>query len=365
MENYSLKAFKKHFSENGIFYTSEKLATILASYIDIKNFKTAYDPTCGRGNLLRVLPDNILKFGQELNGAELETVKAKLASFEVPSSNQIIMHLYKSNGCTITIYKTKVLLIQGNNAKDVYKQIFDKDYTETDAGSDTLDKSSAKKTVNQNTVATMGSDEVGVGDFFGGIVVASAYVSKDQIAWLKEVGVKDSKLLNDEKILKIYDEIKDKIPHNIKSINAIEYNELYKQYGNGNVIKAVLHNQALWDLSKEVKRPYFVIMDQFAQKEIYATYLRKAHKTEFTVDIFETKAESKYIAVACASIIARAAFLHQIKALGESLGCEIILGSSNENIKALAKQILQNHGQQALGDACKQNFITYREIIED
>lgn len=80
MKEYSLKAFKKHFAENGIFYTSEKLATTLIRYIDI-DFYEAYDPTCGRGNLLRVLPDEILKYGQELNQSELEVARSELVNF--------------------------------------------------------------------------------------------------------------------------------------------------------------------------------------------------------------------------------------------------------------------------------------------
>ncbi len=299
-----------------------------------------------------------------LNSAEVELVKNKLGAYEIPASSISMSHLYKYNGCTITLYKTKVLLIQGKAADTIYKDIFNQEYSAIDAGSDTKSIIEDKKTVNQNAIATMGSDEVGVGDFFGGITIASAFVSKDQVEWLKEVGVKDSKLLTDEKILKIYEEIKDKVPHIIKNISAQEYNELYDQYQNGNIIKAVLHNQALWDLSKEVKRPYFVIVDQFAEKEVYASYLRKAHKTEFTVDIFETKAESKYLAVACASIIARAAFLQQIDDLSQQLNKTIILGSSNPSIKALATEILNEQGIDILANSCKKHFITFREIIE-
>ncbi len=299
-----------------------------------------------------------------LNNNEIDTLKQKIGACEVPASNSIIERLFKYDGCTITLYKTKVCLIQGKNAQSVYQFIFDRVYQEVDAGSNKENLEVNKKTINQNNIATMGSDEVGVGDFFGGITVASAFVAKDQIQWLKDIGVKDSKLLNDEKILKIYEEIKDKVPYVVKNITAIEYNEMHTQYGNGNIIKAILHNQALWDLSKLVKRPYFVIMDQFAEKEIYASYLRKAHKTEFTVDVFETKAESKYLAVACASIIARAHFLNQIKSLGEQLGFDIILGSSNENIKSLAKNILTTKGEETLANSCKTHFITFKEIIE-
>ena len=40
---------------------------------------------------------------------------------------------------------------------------------------------------------TIGSDEVGTGDYFGPIVVTASYVTKEDIPYLEELGVKDSK----------------------------------------------------------------------------------------------------------------------------------------------------------------------------
>ena len=42
-------------------------------------------------------------------------------------------------------------------------------------------------------ITSIGSDEVGTGDFFGPIVVTAAYVTKADVDFLLELGVKDSK----------------------------------------------------------------------------------------------------------------------------------------------------------------------------
>ena len=51
--------------------------------------------------------------------------------------------------------------------------------------------------------SSIGSDEVGTGDYFGPIVVTAAYVKKEDIPYLEEIGVKDSKKMTDEQIMKV------------------------------------------------------------------------------------------------------------------------------------------------------------------
>ena len=46
--------------------------------------------------------------------------------------------------------------------------------------------------------SSIGSDEVGTGDYFGPIVVTSSYVNKEDIPFLEELGIRDSKKLDDE-----------------------------------------------------------------------------------------------------------------------------------------------------------------------
>lgn len=297
-----------------------------------------------------------------INKDEFEKINQKLNLYEINSHNEFILKIYKFNSTTVTIYKTMVLVLQGKDSLETYKFIFDKEYNEIDNQNSFDNK---KLQINQYTIATMGSDEVGVGDFFGGIVVASAYVRKDQIQWLKDIGVKDSKFLSDEKIISIFKNIKDQIIFNVINIFPEEYNNQFEIYNNSHIIKAVGHNQALWNLSKQATRPYFVIIDQFVSPENYSNYLRRANKSEFSIDIFETKAESKYMAVACASIIARYYFLEQIKTLSNYVNVELILGSSNHNIISTAKQIIKDKGVDVLNKVCKKHFITYKEVLEN
>ena len=77
----NIKNIKKHFSENGIFYTPKEDAEKLTKFIDVK-FDEVYDPTCGQGNLLSVFGDEIKKYGQELDAAELEKAKQSLKNFQ-------------------------------------------------------------------------------------------------------------------------------------------------------------------------------------------------------------------------------------------------------------------------------------------
>ena len=75
---------------------------------------------------------------------------------------------------------------------------------------------------------TIGSDEVGTGDYFGPIVVTASYVEKEDIPFLEELGVKDSKKMSDEKILEIVPKIVQKISYTTVILNNKEYNEKYK-----------------------------------------------------------------------------------------------------------------------------------------
>ena len=62
---------------------------------------------------------------------------------------------------------------------------------------------------------TVGSDEVGTGDYFGPIVVSSCYVTKEDIPYLTELGVCDSKKISDDKIMKIAPLIAKRIKYKI------------------------------------------------------------------------------------------------------------------------------------------------------
>ena len=88
---------------------------------------------------------------------------------------------------------------------------------------------------------TIGSDEVGTGDYFGPIVVTATYVAKDKQQLLNELKVGDSKKINDEAIKKIAPIIMQEIPYSTFILTNEDYNKNYSQDLNMNKIKAILH----------------------------------------------------------------------------------------------------------------------------
>ena len=207
---------------------------------------------------------------------------------------------------------------------------------------------------------TIGSDEVGTGDYFGPIVVTASYVEKENIPFLEELGVKDSKKLTDDKILEIVPKIIKKIPYECIILSNKEYNENYTSDMNMNKIKAILHNKVLNKLKEKYQADYIVV-DQFAQPYVYYNYLKG---TNYVRNItFMTKAEDKCLSVACASLISRYVFLKQFDKLGESIDTFLIKGASDK-VDELGVKIVNKYGFDKLKEVAKLNFKNTEKIKE-
>lgn len=207
---------------------------------------------------------------------------------------------------------------------------------------------------------TIGSDEVGTGDYFGPIVVTASYVEKENIPFLEELGVKDSKKLTDDKILEIVPKIIKKIPYECIILSNKEYNENYTSDMNMNKVKAILHNKVLNKLKEKYQADYIVV-DQFAQPYVYYNYLKG---TNYVRNItFMTKAEDKCLSVACASLISRYVFLKQFDKLGESIDTFLIKGASDK-VDELGVKIVNKYGFDKLKEVAKLNFKNTEKIKE-
>lgn len=68
-----MKNIRQEFKNHGIYYTPPKLALKLLEYVDITP-KNVYDPTCGAGNLLKAFPNEVKKYGQELDKEQLALI---------------------------------------------------------------------------------------------------------------------------------------------------------------------------------------------------------------------------------------------------------------------------------------------------
>ncbi len=212
--------------------------------------------------------------------------------------------------------------------------------------------------------STIGSDEVGTGDYFGPIVVTATYVSKENISFLEDLGVKDSKKITDDIIKKIAPQIAKKIPYVTFILNNTSYNSLKKEDLNMNKIKAVLHNKVLINLIKKDNYNYEkIVIDEFCSPKNFYNYISDA-KEKITNVTFLTKAEDQVMSVAAASIISRFVFLREIKKISDELQKEVILGAGSK-VDELAKEILNEKGIEELSKYVKLNFKNTQKIKGD
>lgn len=207
--------------------------------------------------------------------------------------------------------------------------------------------------------SSIGSDEVGTGDYFGPIVVTAAYVSREDIKWLEELGVKDSKKLNDNQIMEIVPKIIKRIPYSSLVLSNKEYNEKYSEDINMNKIKAILHNKVLLNMHAKYE-PEYIIVDEFAKKFVYYNYLKGLPKVERNIT-FMTKAEDKCLSVACASMISRYIFIKEFDKLGEELDMFLPKGASNL-VDEVGKKIVSKYGFDKLKEVAKLNFKNTEKI---
>lgn len=207
---------------------------------------------------------------------------------------------------------------------------------------------------------TIGSDEVGTGDYFGPIVVTGSFVKKEDIPFLQELGITDSKKMTDEKILEVVPILIKKIPYSTFILNNKEYNTWSKNM-NMNKIKAVLHNKVLTDLTNKYKSDY-IIVDEFAKDYLYYNYLKDVPNVVRNIT-FLTKGETKSLSVACASVISRFIFLKEMNKLSNEIGISLPKGASS-SVDNIAKKIIDKYGFDKLNDIAKLNFKNTDKIKE-
>lgn len=263
----------------------------------------------------------------------------------------------KTQGCSITAYKSGKVLFQGNaSEKEAGKW--------GAAGTTVKKKASSKAKTAKGSVpqgigkmSVVGSDEVGTGDYFGPITVVAAYVKKENIPLLQELGVRDSKDLTDEKIISIAKEIKHVVPFSLLSLKNEKYNQLQRSGMSQGKMKAILHNQAILNVLAKIapEKPEAILIDQFVQESTYYQHIKGQKAIARENVYFSTKAEGVHIAVAAASILARYAFVQYIDKLSEAAGFQIPKGAGSHVDEAAAKLILKN-GSDVLPSFVKLHF---------
>ena len=267
--------------------------------------------------------------------AFLEHYQTSLA----PSKNPYVRYFLKLPQATVSIYTSGKVLLQGEGAEK-YARFFGYQVVEENRG--------------QN-LPLIGTDEVGNGSYFGGLAVVASFVTPDQHAFLRKLGVGDSKTLTDQKIRQIAPILKEKIQHQALLLSPSKYNEVIGDRYNAVSVKVALHNQAIYLLLQKGVQPEKIVIDAFTSAKNYDKYLaQEANRFSNPISL-EEKAEGKYLAVAVSSIIARDLFLENLENLGRELGYQLPSGAGTASDK-VASQILQAYGMQGLNFCAKLHF---------
>ena len=202
--------------------------------------------------------DNIKPLMMEFYKDRMEPKTPPYALFQV-----------KDYDCVTTLYESGKVMFQGIGADIEASYWIEEERIKNGRIIDINGKEKPKKEdfkeekkvyINTNSI---GSDEVGTGDFFGPIVVTATYVAKENFEFLTNLGVRDSKKITDDKIKKIAPEIIKKISYSTYILTNTSYNKNWSEDLNMNKIKAILHNKVLATVKNKDYDYDKIVLDQF------------------------------------------------------------------------------------------------------
>ena len=281
-------------------------------------------------NKVGVITFKVCDKTQEMMSEELDWCKR-------PNTPPYAKWQAKDGDTVITLYESGKVVFQGNDA--LYY------------GSSFIDTKISRQA---------GSDEVGTGDFFGPVCVCACIVEIEQFPLLEKLGVNDSKEINDNKIKEIAPILIKELKHSLLILENKQYNTVHEHY-NLNAIKAKLHNKAYLNmLKKGYDIPKACYVDQFAPENLYYSYLKDDDEIYHDL-IFETKAESKYLAVAAASIIARFAFIEKMKEMENKYKMTFHKGAG-EDVDLDIEKFINKYGKERLNEVAKLHFANLKKL---
>ena len=294
----------------------------------------------------------VIKVSDETKEKMIKYYASKKRNKEIP----YVVFQADDEDTVITMYTSGKVMFQGVSA-DVDASM----WKEIDG--QTENKEEKQQENKYHDCSSIGSDEVGTGDYFGPIVVTASFVKKEDVPFLDSLGVKDSKKMTDDIILKVAPQIAKRIQYKSILLTNEEYNKHHRNENNMNKIKAIMHNKVLYQLVQEVKESYnYIIVDEFAREKRYYEYIQDAKNIQTGIT-FMTKAEDKNLAVACSSIISRYLFLKELDRMSDQLHIPLPKGAG-PNVDKIGEEIVDTYGRDKLREVAKLNFKNTERILK-
>lgn len=206
----------------------------------------------------------------------------------------------------------------------------------------------------------IGSDECGKGDYFGPLVVGSFYLERKDLPRLLQIGVCDSKTLNNPQIIRIAKQIYSEFNANSECLilKPPKYNDLYANFAsqkkNLNDMLAWAHGKNIGSLITKYPAANGVIIDQFSPSKKASQAVKKAFPE---MNIIERPGGEADTAVAAASILARYQLLQSFDYMNNSYKMKFQMGASH-GVIGIAREFAAKYGFDKLGEVAKLHFKT-------
>lgn len=307
----------------------------------------------------------VFKISDNLKDKVIEFYKDRALEKHPPYS----IFQVKDYDCVITLYESGKLMFQGIGA-DIEasywmeeERILNKRDLQSELKNEQEKKDKKAEELNDDrfkNISTIGSDEVGTGDYFGPIIVTASFVDIKKKSFLYELGVKDSKKITDEKIIAIAPTLIKEFPHVTYILTPSDYNRL--GITNMNKVKAILHNKVLYALKEKNYNYDKIVVDQFCYPVKYYEHI-KATPNKVTNITFTTHAEDKCLSVAVSSIISRYIFIKEMEKLTKEMNMNIPKGAGT-NVDEVGVKIVKQYGINKLNELAKLNFKNTEKIKE-
>lgn len=257
---------------------------------------------------------------------------------------------------TVVFYESGKLVVQGKNTREFIEFVLEPEVLQrVELGYEDVLKPEMMR-------PRIGVDESGKGDFFGPLCIAAVYVNESVIRAWQKTDIRDSKRITSDKKIRDFAEQIRNTPGCVSTVVPIgneAYNRLYSKMRSVNRLLAWGHARVIENLMEQRARldppPELAISDQFAASKDTVAKAMMAFGREIEL-VQRHKAEAD-LAVAAASILARAEFIDRLAALERQWDVKLPKGASKQ-VDLAARELFESRGGEALRKVSKMHFRT-------
>lgn len=202
----------------------------------------------------------------------------------------------------------------------------------------------------------VGTDEAGKGEYFGPLVVAGVRVlDAGQSRRLQGLGVRDSKTVANVRATRLAAEILGAVgAQNVRELTLLprEYERRRKKAGSVQKLLGELHAEILRELQDGAE---VAIVDSLGAGSGLERHAPPGLRVEM-----RPRAEDD-VAVAAASVIARARYLEEMDRLSEVVGFELPRGSTH--VREAVLRVHRERGMEGLEEVAKTHFSITEQVL--